>query len=241
MTKQQYDIYGEMAEEVDDFTKLSGRYPRQATNERRIPLDVIKKVDLDPNDTCLDIGCGPGNIAIPLSFLVEEVVAVDNPNTIDRLEERFPNDGNLDTKRGSFLELGFDQEFDAIVAYSVIPCLPNERTVHEFVTKAAKLLAPGGKLLIGDIPNKDKKNRFLESPAGKEFQRQWEQEAEETDNGDGYFEKLGDAEVVVIDDAVVLSLVAELREQGFHCHIEPQPENLPFGHTREDIIVEKLP
>lgn len=241
MTKHQYDIFGEMAEELDDFTKLSGRYPRQATNERRIPLDVVEKVDLAPKDACLDIGCGPGNIAIPLSFLVEEVVAVDNPSTIDRLKERFPDAGNVNTKRGNFLELGFDREFDTIVAYSVIQCLPNEQTIHEFVNKAAGLLAPGGRFLIGDIPNQDKKERFLESPAGKEFQRQWEQEAEQADDGDEYFEKLGDTEGVAIDDAVVLSLVAELREQGFHCHIEPQPENLPFGHTREDIIVEKLP
>lgn len=233
-----YDIFCKMAEEVDDFTKLSGRYPRQATNERRIPLDVVEKVDLNPQDTCLDIGCGPGNIAIPLCFLVEEVVAVDNPSTIDRLEERFPNAGNLCTKRGRFLEIGFDHDFDTMVAYSVIQYLPNERTVHEFVTKAAGLLAPGGRFLIGDIPNRDKKERFLESPAGEVFQRQMEQKS---DDEHEYFEKLGDSEGVAIDDDVVLSLVAELREQGLHCHIEPQPKNLPFGHTREDIIVEKLP
>ena len=42
------------------------------------------------------------------------------------------------------------------------------------VEAGVNLLKPGGRLLIGDIPNRDAKARFLDSPAGREFAVQWE-------------------------------------------------------------------
>jgi ubiquinone/menaquinone biosynthesis C-methylase UbiE len=38
---------------------------------------IVKAYDLSGNVRALDLGCGPGTIAIPLSYMVAEVVAVD--------------------------------------------------------------------------------------------------------------------------------------------------------------------
>jgi len=96
-------------------------------------------------------------------------------------------------------------------------------------------------MLLGDIPNISKKQRFLKSETGKEFETTWKEKnripsealAEANNN------LVADPNLVIFDDATVLSLMAFIRGEGFHAYVLPQLTNLPFGHTREDILVEK--
>ncbi|MDD3835646.1 MAG: class I SAM-dependent methyltransferase [Sulfurimonas sp.] len=39
--------------------------------------DFISRMDTSKDDTVLDIGCGPGTLAIPLAKMVKEVIAID--------------------------------------------------------------------------------------------------------------------------------------------------------------------
>ena len=41
----------------------------------------------------------------------------------------------------------------------------------KFIDAAVLLLKPGGRLLIGDVPNISKRKRFFSSEAGKQFHR----------------------------------------------------------------------
>lgn len=49
-----------------------------------------------------------------------------------------------------------------------------------------------------------------------------------------------DAHVVVFDDEVILDLIRRFREVGFSAFVLPQDPALPFGNTREDILVRSL-
>jgi hypothetical protein len=42
------------------------------------------------------------------------------------------------------------------------------------------------------------------------------------------------------DDDGILKLVSALRREGFEAYIVPQSPWLPFGHTREDVLVLRL-
>ena len=46
-----------------------------------------------------------------------------------------------------------------------------------------------------------------------------------------------DNETVTFDDSVMLRLVKHIRSKNYHAYVLAQPENLPFGHTREDILI----
>jgi len=60
-------MWSEWAEKYDGFAKLEKEY-----TERQIAL-----MHLEPEDTAIDIGCGPGRISIPVARRVKRVTSLD--------------------------------------------------------------------------------------------------------------------------------------------------------------------
>jgi hypothetical protein len=44
-------------------------------------------------------------------------------------------------------------------------------------------------------------------------------------------------QLITFDDALVLDVMAFIRRKGFEAFLLPQPIDLPFGGSREDILV----
>jgi 2-polyprenyl-3-methyl-5-hydroxy-6-metoxy-1,4-benzoquinol methylase len=231
-----FENYGRRARDLKDPTCVAGRYALQATAERQILPDVAQKLQLGPEDRLLDIGCNVGNLLIPLSFLVGSVTGVDHANCLEKLRTRYQAE-NLRLLPGNFLEVTIDEHFDKILCYSVLHYLADEREVDRFLSKALRLLAPGGKALFGDVPNQSRKERFLNSEQGNAFERQWQERVnKKTDNHNPQIELVPDHTLVQFDDELLLQICGKYRNEGFDCYILPQPSHLPFGNTREDIL-----
>jgi hypothetical protein len=120
---------------------------------------------------------------------------------------------------------------DVILAYSVLHYVFPDGSVHGFVDRATELLANGGHMLIGDIPNISKRRRFFSSPAGREFHQAF------TGSDEPPEVIFNAAEPNRIDDAVLLGVVARARAAGFDAHLVPQPEGLPMANRREDLRI----
>lgn len=227
------DYYARMARTVSDLTQLSGRYSVQSEAERLVVADVAEKLRLEPGSDLLEIGCGPGNLLIPLSFMVSRCVGVDHPDVIDVFRRRYSSE-TIELIGGDFLETDIGQTFDRILVYSVLPTMPDRECLFAFVDKALERLRPDGRMLLGDLNNIDKKRRFEASERGAEFDREWKRlrDARPMQPVDGPTD-----DVVRIDDALILDIVGHLRDRGWHALICEQPQNLPFGNTREDILV----
>lgn len=218
-------------------TEIAGRYAFQAEAERLILPDVVAKLAIGPADRLLEIGCGPGNLLIPLAYLAATATGIDNEPAIARLRARAPLAENLEGLAGNFLDLDFgDRRFDKILIYSVLHYLASADEVLRFVDKALALCAPGGRILLGDLTNGDRKARFARSAEGARVRRQWE--AQVAGAGGHAFDSLpADGQLVVINDELLLTLVRHCRGLGFEAHLLPQPANLPFGGSREDILI----
>lgn len=245
MGRISFENYGERAKLSNNYTVIAGRYSIQKEAEKYIFLDVISKLNINPKDKCLDIGCGAGNILIPLSFLVKEITGIDHSLVIEKLKKRFPNSNKIKLISGNFLDLKIDKIYNKILVYSVLHYLADEKEVLEFIDKTVSLLAPGGKILFGDIPNKSKKEKFLLSQKGKEFINEWEHKLSFHQKNDkseaSLLDKLKkDENIVEFDDIFILKIIKKLRNCNLLAYILPQPPELPFGYTREDILVEKL-
>ena len=237
----EYENYGKRAEGDSDPTRAVGRYYCQRLAERLIVQDVVEKLQIKPTDRLLEIGCGVGTLLIPLAFLVEDIWGVDHPAMLERLTKRcsFEN-GRLIA--GDFLELDkscFDgRSFEKILIYSVLHCLPDEESYFRFMENAINLLAPGGRILFGDLPNIDRKRRFSESESGKRFENEWNSlRALEPEGPDVPVEYSEGS--VIVNDSLILSTLEFLRSRGLDAYIEPQDSALPFGNTREDIWASK--
>lgn len=127
----------------------------------------------------------------------------------------------------------FAGRVNAIIAYSVLHYVFQDGSVHTFLDRAMELLAHGGHMLIGDIPNVSKRRRFFLSPAGREFHRAF---SGSDDPPEVNFNAIEDGRM---DDAVLLGLVARARAAGFDAHLAPQAEGLPMANRREDLLVHR--
>ena len=231
----QFELYGKMADAKVCDTCQNGRYLVQREAEKEIYLDVIDKLRITSNDSFIDIGCGSGVNLEPISALVKEAAGCDHPRVIQRLQEKKLQ--NITWYPGDFLDLEFARTFTKILIYNVVPALPSKKIVYSFIEKALTLLDPAGRMLVGDIANIDKKARFLNSLRGKEFQREWIKTFAEG-GGEGEVALLRTAgKSVITNDDFVIGLVNHIRMKGFHAYLVDQPQHLPFGNTREDIVV----
>lgn len=239
---QVFENYGRRAAAPLSWTSRAGRYRCQADGEKRAVLDIVSKLALSPTDALLDIGCGLGNLTIPLSFLSGTTACVDHQSILEELRRRVPLE-KLQLIPGSFLDVEVKGTFDKVLTYGVVLCLSNEDEVLRFIDKAAALVAPGGRLLVGDLPNLDLKTRFMNSERGRRFQAEWDAQVgdPETQKELEWAKKNLPAPnaTVQFNDAFVARLLERYRGKGFNAWLLPQPPDLAFGNTREDLLIER--
>lgn len=122
---------------------------------------------------------------------------------------------------------------DIIVCYSVFHYVFAEGNVFSFLDQSLALLADGGEMLIGDIPNISKRKRFFSSKGGILFHQEF------TDSSEGPVVEFNVLDKGAIDDSVILSVLLHCRLAGFDAYWVPQPSHLPMANRREDLLIKK--
>lgn len=208
--------------------------------EQAIYADIKSKLPklVQPGATVLDIG--PGCADLPRMLIADcqrhgqSLVLVDSAAMLDMLPE-----GVGVQKVPGFYPHCRDAlgaligRVDVLLCYSVFHYIFVEASFWRFVDFSLELLAPGGQMLIGDIPNISKRKRFFSSDAGVKFHQHFMQTADvpEVD-----FRAI---ESDKIDDAVILGVILRARAQGCDAYWLPQPDALPMANRREDILIFK--
>ncbi|HSQ79565.1 MAG TPA: class I SAM-dependent methyltransferase [Casimicrobiaceae bacterium] len=205
----------------------------------RIFEDIRSKLaNLDArNKRVLDVG--PGLSDLPVAIIEHcrshghRLTLIDSPEMlagvpdfdfIEKVPGRFPQDC------GAFL-LAHAGAFDAILSYSVLQYAFVESSVFDFVDQMLLLLAEGGQLLLGDIPNVDKRKRFFSSRRGIDHHKHF------TGRDEAPLVECQRVEVGKIDDAVVMGLVSRCRRAGYDAYVVPQGTELPMSNRREDLLI----
>lgn len=146
-----------------------------------------------------------------------------NDSFIEKVGALYPNCPDmLSSYRGNV---------DVIICYSVLHYMVVDAPLFRFMDLSLSLLAPGGQMLIGDIPNISKRKRFFSSEAGIRFHQEF---MKTTDVPNVVFNQI---EHDQIDDAIVMSLLQRARAQGFDAYVLPQNSRLPMANRREDILI----
>lgn len=112
-------------------------------------VDFIKRKFKDKKIAILDIGCGSGNIALPLAYLGYQVVAIDeNQEALDIIKKK-NNFSNLILANEQFGDYKSDDNFDLIIMSEFI-----EHTIdpEKALLKAKNLLTENGYLIL-TVPN----------------------------------------------------------------------------------------
>jgi len=116
---------------------------------------AVSQLRLEPGDTVLDVGCGPGTNFELLRGAVGadgRVIGVDlSPGMVERARERIETHGweNIDIVRAdaTTLSLG-DDRFDGALATTAVSSTPDVRATVEHVRDALK---PGARFAVYDI------------------------------------------------------------------------------------------
>jgi 2-polyprenyl-3-methyl-5-hydroxy-6-metoxy-1,4-benzoquinol methylase len=236
-----YDDFRRMArdESLSSAERVGFPDGYRTGREEAILADIATKLTAlgDRGRVVADIGCGASGLPVLLREHCRErghtLLLVDAPEMLDHHQDgpdvvkvpgRFPGEtaGQLGEWAG---------RVDAVLAYSVIQVVYGEGNPIDFVDAAAELLAPGGRLLIGDLPNAGMRRRFLASEAGAAHHREYTGRDEPpplTFNAPVRGE---------VDDAVVLGLAARARAAGLHAWVVPQSGELPMANRREDLLI----
>ncbi len=115
---------------------------------------VIANALTDPVSTVLDLGCGSGQLSIPLSKDVESLVAVDiSPRMIELLKSKLSDGGinNVVARTASIQELNFpDGSFDLVVSNYALHHLSDDQK-RWIVSRGYQWLKPNGRMVFGDM------------------------------------------------------------------------------------------
>jgi hypothetical protein len=187
--------------------------------------------------TVFDIGCGCSDLPLLVADACNRqghtLVLCDSEEMLAHLPDEpfvrklpgcFPRDA------ASILN-EYAGRVDAILTYSVLQYVFVDLPLFTFVDACLTLLAPGGQLLIGDVPNVSKRKRFFASTAGARYHQKF------TGTDDVPAVAFNALEPAKIDDAVVLSILARARAAGFDAYVLPQAPGLPMANRREDILI----
>ena len=184
----------------------------------------------------VDIGPGCAGLSVRTRELCSqrghELVFVDSAEMLahhpestglTKIAGRFPHD----------FPAGYAGRADAVLVYSVIQYAFVDAGIFSFLDAALELLAPGGRLLVGDLPNASMRRRFLASAAGRAHHRAY---AGRDEDPEVRFNTIDHGE---IDDAVAVALLSRARSGGFHAWIVPQGSALPMANRREDLLIQR--
>lgn len=202
--------------------------------------DILRKLDNlnKTNSTIIDIGPGCSDLPnIIISYCLSKrstIHLIDNQEMLDQLPDNnsifkhnfpFPECDDLISK--------MNESVDTIICYSVFQYILNDCSFIKFIDSSLKLLAPGGQMLIGDIPNTSKRKRFFSSENGIKFHEKFSNSKTKP------VVKFNSIESSQIDDSIIFAIIGRARLQGFDAYIVPQSSDLPMANRREDILIIK--
>ncbi len=149
---------------------------------------IAKKLNITPDDTVLDFGCGTGGIALNLAKYTRKVIGVDiSMEMINILEDKAKehNINNVETHCAGFLTYNPENsdKVDKIVSIFAFHHLPDFwKSVA--LLKMGEILKPGGKLYLFDLiftvtPKKYQENiemmiQHMQESAGDSMARETE-------------------------------------------------------------------
>jgi ArsR family transcriptional regulator len=112
---------------------------------------------LDDSWTVADLGAGTGSVAAALALFVRRVIAIDNSAAmLNVARKRLQPYPNVELRRGDLESLPLDDaSVDAATLMLVLPYLPApDRAIRE----AARVLKPGGRLLVAELLPHDRES-----------------------------------------------------------------------------------
>jgi len=141
-----------------------------AESLKQIEDNICQLINLRNEDSLLDVCCGNGLITKNLAARCRKIVGVDfSDQMINTANKQYllPNTKFI-KEDALYLSNSIKEKFDIIILYFSFQYF-NRSQGEKAIFEMKKLLKPKGKILIGDIPNKNKIWVFYDTPLKRFF------------------------------------------------------------------------
>jgi ubiquinone/menaquinone biosynthesis C-methylase UbiE/DNA-binding transcriptional ArsR family regulator len=137
------------------FSTSAGQWDKMRLELFGRRADVALLGLLDESWTIADLGCGTGAVSQSLAPFVRRVVAVDESSAmLGAAKKRLHGLGNVDIRNGRLESLPLDDaEADVALLFLVLHYVTDPTRV---ISEAARVLKPGGRLLVLDMMPHDR-------------------------------------------------------------------------------------
>lgn len=209
--------------------------------EQYIYQDIIAKLQMqgEPGKVIMDIGCGCSDL---VGYIIDYAKSAKNKLLLVDSSEMLAlvkDDAAIEKHPGYFpddtdaIVNNYSGKVDYIICYSIFHYVFYNTCMFRFLDVAVSMLKPGGKILLADIPNVNKRKRFYSTERGIEMHQEF--------MGDKSLPefKYNVLEPAQIDDSIIFAIMQRYRNFGFETYLLPQPENLPMWNRREDILIQR--
>ena len=238
-----YEDFKKLAQDdsLSVYQKIGFPDEYRKEKERFIFEDIYSKLDLqnEKSKVFLDIGSGCSDLVsyiIGMSVIQEfKLLLVDSKEMLDLV----PDSDSVEKNYGYFPDQTEDLVnkyyggVDYIVCYSIFHYVFYNTCIFRFLDVALSLLKPGGKLLIGDIPNVSKRKRFFSSDQGVKYHQDFTNSSTLPEVHPYVLEPNQ------IDDGIIFSILQRYRNSGYETYLLSQSKKLPMWNRREDILIVK--
>jgi len=138
---------------VDQFTRQAVPFSLQPAHSQEAFLNLIlESSGVGPEDTVLDVACGPGLVACALAARARQVTGIDlTPAMIARARQLQGEQGltNLSWQIGTVLPLPYeDASFSLVVSRYAFHHFLDPRAVF---AEMVRVCTPGGRVLVADV------------------------------------------------------------------------------------------
>jgi ubiquinone/menaquinone biosynthesis C-methylase UbiE len=148
---------------LKDLCYVSGREPRLWSDEK-LYADMIDSIIAQAGaydaSSFLEVGCASGFLAWGLSPRVGHYLGLDvAPRAIEVARELGLANAEFRVADGTRLPLA-DNSFDAAICYDVFTNFPDFQIGEAIILEMLRVVKPGGKVLIGSIPDGAKREQY---------------------------------------------------------------------------------
>jgi ubiquinone/menaquinone biosynthesis C-methylase UbiE len=109
---------------------------------------IMQALDIQPQDTVLDFGCGAGYFTVEMAKAARKAYGIDVVQYVTEIKIPEILKDKLEYIQTSGTQLPFgDHYFDRVLASEVLPMVPDP---NEFLREIKRVLKPGGRLVISN-------------------------------------------------------------------------------------------
>ncbi|MEL7530864.1 MAG: class I SAM-dependent methyltransferase [Bacteroidota bacterium] len=223
--KAHWDQAAEAQDPYQQVARVGGKGPLGEQTLAETAARIASVLQLKPSDHLLDVCCGNGLLTQKLLPHCGQITGVDLSAAQIKLAQKNQQEKlQFLVADATNLEAQLSGPFDHIALYFSFQYLETEAQASACIEQMAKLLKPGGRILLGDVPEREKLGVFYPKQLDRwkyALKLRWGKSLM------GRFWSLDEIEAM----AIPLGLKVQRLEQ---------PEHFPYAHYRADFLLEKL-